>query len=250
MNWKEKFPKENRYFETDNGILYCGDCLEILPKFPEMEIDLVLTDPPYGINFNSNVPKKGREKELIKNDDSIDTLLKLFNESLKNLTRILKDDAEIYWFCSAGGRVSPYAYLAIELEKYYPIFKHKNLLVWDKLSPGFGWDWRYQHELIIQIVKGKGIKNTDSGASNIIRAKKVIPQMDEHPTPKSTNVINQILIRKPSDVVLDMFLGSGTTAFCCEKSNRKWIGIEIEPKYCEMAKKRIESEAKQLKLNL
>jgi len=49
MSWKDIFPKENRYFETENGILYCGDCLEIMKKFPEESVDLVLTDPPYGV---------------------------------------------------------------------------------------------------------------------------------------------------------------------------------------------------------
>ena len=47
MNWKDLFPRENRYYETKNGILYCGDCLEIITEFPEESIDLVLTDPPY-----------------------------------------------------------------------------------------------------------------------------------------------------------------------------------------------------------
>ena len=47
MSWKDIFPKENRYFGTENGILYCGDCLEIMKKFPKDSIDLILTDPPY-----------------------------------------------------------------------------------------------------------------------------------------------------------------------------------------------------------
>ena len=46
--WKDDFPKENRYFETENGILYCGDCLEVMKEFPKNSIDLVLADPPYG----------------------------------------------------------------------------------------------------------------------------------------------------------------------------------------------------------
>ena len=50
MSWKDKFPKENRYFETDNGILYCGDCLEVLPLIPGESVDLILTDPPYMIS--------------------------------------------------------------------------------------------------------------------------------------------------------------------------------------------------------
>jgi len=47
MSWKDLFPKENRYFETDNGILYKGDAKDILQQLPSESIDLVLTDPPY-----------------------------------------------------------------------------------------------------------------------------------------------------------------------------------------------------------
>ena len=53
MNWKDKFPKENRYFETENGILYKGDCLEIMKEFPKWVFDAIITDPPYGVTQNN-----------------------------------------------------------------------------------------------------------------------------------------------------------------------------------------------------
>ena len=49
--WKDEFPKEHRYFETENGILYCGDALEVLKSFPDNSIDAICTDPPYGLKF-------------------------------------------------------------------------------------------------------------------------------------------------------------------------------------------------------
>ena len=48
MSWKDNFPKEYRYFETEYGILYCGDCLDVLPRLPPKSIDVIITDPPYG----------------------------------------------------------------------------------------------------------------------------------------------------------------------------------------------------------
>jgi len=62
MNWKDKFPKENIYFETDRGILYCGDCLEVMKEFPRESIDLALTDPPYGIRASKGVGGYGITK--------------------------------------------------------------------------------------------------------------------------------------------------------------------------------------------
>jgi len=69
-----------------------------------------------------------------------------------------------------------------------------------------------------------------------------------HPTQKPVGLIGQLISANICDSILDPFLGSGTTAIACERLNKKWIGIEINEKYCEMAAKRIKSERKQLKL--
>ena len=71
-----------------------------------------------------------------------------------------------------------------------------------------------------------------------------------HPTQKPIFVIKNLIERfsEPKDIILDSFLGSGTTGVACEKLGRRWIGIEISEKYCEIAKKRIRAEANQHKL--
>ena len=79
---------------------------------------------------------------------------------------------------------------------------------------------------------------------------KEAPEVRFHPTQKPVGLFMQIL-RKYSpegEIILDPFLGSGTTAIACERLKRRWIGIEIEEKYCEIAAKRIEQERKQRKL--
>jgi DNA modification methylase len=58
MSWKNNFPQQNRYFETNNGILYKGDCLEIMKEFPDESINLVVTSPPYNVNLGNNKFKK------------------------------------------------------------------------------------------------------------------------------------------------------------------------------------------------
>ena len=73
----------------------------------------------------------------------------------------------------------------------------------------------------------------------------------QHPCPKPEQFWKKILERgsvKKTDLILDPFFGSGTTGFICEKLSRKWIGIEISEKYCEIAAKRIDNEARQGKL--
>ena len=84
MNWKDLFPKENRYFETKNGILYCGNCLEIIKEFPENSIDLVLIDPPY-----TNILEVEWDKKDVLTEDLIN-----------NFRKIIKDHASIYvvWY--------------------------------------------------------------------------------------------------------------------------------------------------------
>lgn len=216
----------------------CGDSLSVLKKLPDKCIDLVLTDPPYGLNFRSPWPKEERKKDFIKNDKP-EELVPLIQKVIPELIRVLEDDGEIYWFCGGGGGSPVLAWAWLEFKKFEPALRVKNLLVWDKMYVGLGWDWRFQYETIFQLVKGKGIKNIDRSASNIIRAKKVIPKFGDHPTPKSIGVCLEILKRKPCKIVLDPFLGSGTTAVAAKMLNRNFIGIEISERYCQMAQERI-----------
>lgn len=216
-----------------------GDCRDVLKTFPEKSIDLIVTDPPYGLNFRSAWPSAGKKKDFIKNDKPED-LVPLIQSTIPELMRIMTDDAEMYWFCGGGGGGSPIlAWAWLEFKKFEPELRVKNLLVWDKQFVGLGWDWRFQYETIFQLVKGKGIANTDSSASNLISARKVIPQEGEHPTPKSVEVINEILKRKPSKIVLDPFAGGGSTLVAAKMTRRNFIGIEIEPKYVQMANDRL-----------
>ena len=215
-----------------------GDCREVLKQLPENSIDLIITDPPYGLNFRSAWPSEGKKKDFIANDKPED-LIPLIQSVIPELIRVMTENSEIYWFCSGGGGSPILAWAWLEFKKFEPELRVKNLLVWDKQFVGLGWDWRFQYETIFQLVKGKGIDNTDKSASNVIRAKKVIPQEGEHPTPKSIEVIGEILKRKPSEFVLDPFAGGGTSLEAAKMMGRKYIGIEIEPKYVKLCEDRL-----------
>lgn len=222
--------------------IICGDCLEVLKTLKAKSVDLVITDPPYGLNFRSARPSEGKKKDFIQNDKPED-LVPLINKVIPELVRVMKPDSEIYWFCGGGGSpILAWAWLAFkELE---PMIRVKNLLVWDKLFVGLGWDWRFQYETIFQLVKGKGIDNCDSSASNVLRAKKIIPQEGEHPTPKSEEIIWEIMKRKSKtgDLILDPFNGGGATTYTAYTHGREFIGIELEPKYCQLAEQRLKQQ--------
>lgn len=209
------------YYETDFGKLYHGDCLEIMPYLDL--VDLVLTDPPYGINHSSH-GQRFKKAENINGDDSLWSYY-----FLNNLNKPL---------CAF---FSPYN---------VPKIKWNNILVWNKgPQVGIGGDrkkcWKRDFEMI-------GIKNNPKlngkrdSASLYFRA--LIEKPSGHFCEKPIGLIVYLLNKIPSSLVIDPFLGSGSTAIAAERLNKNWIGIEIEEKYCEVAANRIEKERSQLKL--
>ena len=219
------------YFETALGKLYCGDCLEIMKEIPDKSVDLVLTDPPYGIDIASKgtvgVGVMAPLKDYGISDWDISAPPQnYFNEMIR-----ISRTAIIF-----GGN-----YFTDKL----PV--SKCWVCWDKQIPkGFTkaqiemlWTNSSSYSRIYPVLWHGMIR--DKKGANIVRY---------HPTQKPYNLITKILqdFSKEGNLVLDCFLGSGTTAIACEKLGRRWIGIEISEKYCAVAARRIGSEAAQLKL--
>ena len=218
------------YYETELGKLYHGDCLQIMPQLEP--VDLVLTDPPYGIHNkiarNGSTLSKGSafgirydENPWDKKQPPKEAFLEIFKISKNQII--------------CGGNY---------FVKHLPI--SRGWVFWDKMGDGIS---SVNPELIFtsfdkSIKTFKRCHGLDKG----------FMQKDSfcglHPTQKPVALIiwllNEFSTEKCS--ILDPFLGSGTTAIACERLKRKWIGIEIEEKYCEIAAKRIEQERKQLKL--
>jgi len=233
------------YHETELGKLYCGDCLTVMREIKENSIDLILTDPPYGINYLSGWTNNHK---IIKNDD---------NENYKTNTalwlqffRKLLTETACCCCCCGGGKIASSAILTLEAIKYLHLIQ---TIIWDKKTIGLGWKYRPSYETILVLSKSKDKYNwytNRKDVSNIIKINNIIPQKGDHPTPKPIKLMETFILlhSKEKDLVLDPFIGSGTTAIACEKLGRKWIGIEISEEYCEIAKQRIEQEARQLKM--
>lgn len=204
------------------------DCLEFMKTLPDKCIDLVLTDPPYGMSFQSNHRKIKHEK--IENDSNLDWLPEFIGSSY----RLLKDNTHAYFFCSFHN----VDIFKQEIQKYFEV---KNILVWIKNNTGMGdleGDYAPQYEFCIYARKGNR-KLNEGRQSNILQFNRT--GNINHPTEKPLDLFS-FLIRKSSEeneIVFDGFLGGGTTALACKMLKRNYICCEISPEYCKIAEERI-----------
>lgn len=210
-----------------------GDCLELMKGIPSGSIDLVLTDPAYGMDFQSHRRKEIYDK--IKNDTSLEWLDRYFAEC----SRILKDDTAIYCFCSWHN-------VDIFKKAFEKYFKLKNIIVWVKNNHGSGdlkASYAPKHEFVLYGNKGR---RTFYGKrmEDVIFANKT--KNENHPTEKPTDLLEQFINNstEKNTVVFDGFMGSGSTGVACVNTNRDFIGIELDENYFNISKKRIE-EAKE-----
>ena len=223
------------YFETELGKLYCGDCIDIMDKLSSKSIDFILSDYP----FNCQDGRKDYQLFL--------------SETGNKYKKIIKDIGNLLVINNPHNMLRSYIYY-----QGFTLINGIALIRKGALRPA--WHFGFQHNYMIILNKG-GIKNKWNGAK-VNHDKTFMTDVieyqngyrgkggDWHPQAiplKLVEIFVKILSNK-KDVVLDPFLGSGTTALACEKLSRKWIGIEISEKYCEIAARRISSEAKQGKL--
>ena len=211
--------------------LFNDDCLKVLPTIPDKSIDLILTDPPYGMDYQSNRRKIKYNK--IKNDSNIEDWLYI---SLRQFSRILKDNSHCYIFCS-------FHYLTKFIDYSKEFFELKNILIWEKNNHGSGdlkGNYAPKYELILFLTNGRKLLNGKRD-SNILKYNKTNNKL--HPTQKPLDLI-EFIVNKSSnknETVLDCFMGSATTALACKNLNRNFIGIEIDEQYFKTAKNRLES---------
>jgi len=209
--------------------IICGDCLKVMKDIPDNSIDLVLTDPPYFLPASHYQTRK----QFIRNFSDLGILEYFIKDTFLQFNRITKESGTIYIFCD--GQSYPLFYYHL-----YPFCKSVRPLIWDKKTSINGYSWRHQHELIIfaEMPKSKPIP---TGDGDILRYSAVKVDSREHPAEKPID-LNKTLIEKSSqenDIILDPFLGSGTTAVACKSLGRRYIGIEISPEYCEIARRRV-----------
>lgn len=208
--------------------LYNGDCLELMKNIPDGSVDLVLTDPPYGMDFQSHFRKEMYSK--IGNDKVLDWLESYVDECF----RILKDNTAVYFFCSWHN-------VDIFKQAIEKKFKIKNILIWEKNNTSMGdlkGSYASKYEMIIFAHKGRKLLNGFRYA-DVIKANRTGNKV--HPTEKPVDLL-ELFIKNSSDeneIVFDGFMGSGSCGVACINTNRNFIGIELDKGYFEIAEKRI-----------
>jgi len=319
VSWKDNFPKENMYFENDMGILYNGNCLEVLRQFPDDSIDCVITSPPYwGLRDYGVDGQIGLEETFY---TYLEQLLEIFDE----VYRVLKPSGtcwvnlgDTYGGSGAGTTKN------VDIEKYkqnakesyiLPGGKAKSsklrntkynkslLMIPERFAIGMierGWILRNQiiwhkpnampesvkdrftvdFEKIFFFVKQKKyyfeqIKEPNKDKyegrrGKTIRRNKLQSAMrtegfqDYYGKGRNKRTVWSINTKtfkgahfavfpteipetcikagsNEDNVILDIFMGAGTTAVACEKLNRRWIGVELNPDYCEIVRSRLEA---------
>ena len=204
------------------------DCLLGMKRIPDNSINMILTDPPYGMSFRSNHRKN--KYENIKNDKDL-SWLPVFAEECY---RVSKDNSAHYIFCSFH-HIDKFKQ---EFEKH---FKVKNILTWVKNNTSMGdlkGDFAPKTEFILFLHKGRSLIRGKRD-SNVLEYRRTGNKI--HPTQKPLD-LTEFLITKfsdPGDIVLDPFIGSGTTAVACINTDRNYIGFELDKTYYEQSLERI-----------
>ena len=218
------------YYQDDYVTIYHGDCREILPELPK--VDLVLTDPPYGIGLNTDGRRfsGGTAGHIAKGGNLIGT---------GNGNPIMNDDKSFdpSFLLNYGDNQIIWGW-----NHFAGKLPHGSCLVWiKKYDEAFG-SFLSDAELAWKS-KGFGVYCKRDLSNNAIANER------QHPTQKPVTLMAWCLSFFPeAQIILDPFLGSGTTAYCAKKLNRKCIGIEIEEKYCEIAANRCRQMVMDLRL--
>lgn len=243
----EKPPNENLIDPFLDQII-CGDSIEVMKTIPSSSVGLVVTSPPYNLrNSTGNGMKDGRggkwsnaqlingyenHSDNMKHDDYVEWQRNCLNEMM----RIISDDGAIFynhkWRVQGG--------LLQDRSDILAGFPVRQIIIW-KRKGGINFNAGYflpTYEVIYLIAK-PNFKLAPKANSFGDVWEVTQESGNPHPAPFPEALIDKIIRSSTSKIVLDPFMGSGTTAVCALINNRNYIGIDISPDYCESARCRV-----------
>lgn len=229
--------------------IICGNAIDVMKKLPNESIDLVVTSPPYNLkNSTGNGMKDGRGGKW-KNAALVDgysnyndnmpheKYAKWQRECLSEMYRVIKEDGAIFYnhkWRVQGGLLQDRQ----DIVKEFPV---RQIIIWKRkgginFNPGY---FLPTYEVIYLITKPKFKLARKTNAYGDVW--EFTQEMkNEHPAPFPVALIDRIICSTNAEIILDPFMGSGTTAITAMGNNRNFIGIDLSQDYCEMAEKRIE----------
>jgi adenine-specific DNA-methyltransferase len=215
----------NPYYEDDGIVIYHDDCRRVLPTLPAESVDFVLTDPPYLVGYTG---RWDGERKAIVGDDDPGWLLPAFTE----IWRVLKRDSfaiSFYGWGHADLFVGTFKALGFRLVSHLAFVKN----VW-----GLGRFTRGQHETAYLLAKGRP-PMPPRGISDVIEWER--DQDAVHPNQKPVAALHPLIAAyaPPGGIVLDPFMGSGSTLRAAKDFDLAAIGIELEERYCRYAAHRM-----------
>jgi site-specific DNA-methyltransferase (adenine-specific) len=253
-DWREPFRHGEIVYDEDDGLIICGDCLDVLPTFPSRQINLVLSDLPYGITsctWDSVIPLKRLWElylSIVKQNAAIVlTAGQPFTSALV-MSNLNLFRHEWIWIKNRG---SNFANTVRE-----PMKEHESVLIFSRDN------WTYNPQL--QERTGGGLSRVDyniayrsksenyrefEGREKNIRPKKRVPsswqkfntEVGLHPTQKPVSLMTYFILTysNEGELVLDNCVGSGSTLVAASQANRRFVGIDIKREYCELAAERV-----------
>jgi DNA modification methylase len=231
------------YYEDKWVKIFNGDCRDVLPTL-DIKVDLVLTDPPYGIDNDGKT-----NFQMVNGDFGFKDVAYRFGtyqaEDLVLVKSSMRENAAVVMFYD--NKEVTTIWRQLESAGFNP----KQIIYWFKGYKGINPRHNFNSTIESAIFAVRDSKYTWNGGGNT--SNMFVEEWHElnnpvnnfHPTQKPITLMSWIiqLLTNATDSILDPFLGSGTTCYCAKKLNRYSIGIEIEEKYCEIAAKRCMQES-------
>lgn len=211
------------YYEDEKVTLHHGDCLSLLPAWAE-RADVLVTDPPYGLAYTSNRPRRTLAPSIA---GDLDTTVR---------------DAALFAWHGADPVAMPRPALVFGTWRRERPPAVRQVLIWDtKGALGMGaldLPWKPSHQEIYVIGRGfKGRRSSDVLTCAPVQSLGYNGRT--HPHEKPVDLLSRLIDKCPPGVIADPFAGSGTTLVAAKKLGRRAIGVEIDERYCEIAAKRL-----------
>lgn len=222
--------------------IWNGDSRELVTKLPD-NINLVVTDPPFGVEFRSRTPVTPQGKKWardIQGDADLPAALELFWQVFVPLSEKCAEESQAFVF-TRWDVVDAWITLARELEEPTG-FVYSAMQVWDRGYPGKGSiddTPGMGFELLLFLRRGR--RDINFRRSGVFAIDKPHPGKHSHPTEKPVGLAEQFItmFTDPGDLVVDPFAGTGSTILAAQRTNRRGIGIEMDAQHAQMARERL-----------